>query len=143
MMLPLRPGTMLLGKGRQHVHLCHDPLSDRLVLTLDVPDAPSSCSSSSPLVTVLCGILDVADEGRILGLELSLDGLPTDLRTLLAPLAENKTLYLELDEPQQPRVLRSVPVLVEFHWQPEEPRLMLSFPRRTNDYELLYPSGAT
>ncbi|MCM8746478.1 hypothetical protein NET03_08015 [Thermomicrobium sp. CFH 73360] len=125
------------------MHLCHDPLSDRLVLALDVPDAPSSCSSSSPLVTVLSGILDVADEGHILGLELPLDRLPTDLRTLLAPLLDTKTLYLELEGPQQPRVVRSVPVPVELHWRSEAPRLTLSFPRRTREYELLYPSGTT
>ncbi len=125
------------------MYLCYDPLADRLTLALEIGGAPSSCSLSGPPVTVHRGILDVADHGRILGLELPLDDLPTELRSQLAPFADDETLYLELDEPPQWSVVRSVPILVEFHWQPEESWLMLSFPRRTRDYELLYPSGAT
>jgi len=122
------------------LQLCFDPTSDRLELTLDLaPEAvPASAPGDRVLVEAVPCILDVADEGRLLGIELPTSALPPRLQ----PLARDD-LYIEIEAGATPRVVRSVTVPATISWQPAAGRLVVSIPRRTEHYELLFPSGAT
>ncbi|MCS7257045.1 MAG: hypothetical protein RMJ05_03795 [Thermomicrobium sp.] len=124
---------------------CYDVRDDRIVVVFSVPLAPAPSPTSAPIRAPLTGLLDVGDGGHLLGLEVSLEAASPALWTLLSVLGatESDRFYLELDERSRPRAVRTLPVSVEVRWEPQSARLELSFPRRTEDYEFLFPVGST
>ncbi|MCX7624289.1 MAG: DUF2283 domain-containing protein [Thermomicrobium sp.] len=124
------------------MHLCYDPATDRLILAIRVD--PRDRCGEVPLdlgVAEIPCILDVAGEGRLLGIELRLAALHPSLRCRFA--SPDETLYLELESDTDPRVVRSVVAPGQVRWHPATGRIEVCLPRRTTHYELLYPSGAT
>lgn len=125
------------------MRLCYDPRSDTLELHIDLTPGQVATQSPSTRASVRA-ILDVADAGRLLGVELPVGRLPEPYRSLLQPLAPDGYLYLELDTPAQMSVaLRSIPLTVTLDWDSHAASVRLSFPRRSKTHELLFPSGPT
>ncbi|MCX2727785.1 hypothetical protein OO015_09830 [Thermomicrobium sp. 4228-Ro] len=126
------------------MQVCYDSTTDQLELTLEIAsdNTPTGPTFDRPLTTAVSCILDVADEGRLLGIELALEQVSAPLRALLAPLIGDD-FYVEVERTASPRVVRSVTAPATVSWQPASSHIIVSIPRRTCDYELLFPSGAT
>jgi len=122
--------------------LCYDPTEDVLVLDLELPRhlAPAS----TPEIARARGLLDVTDRGSLAGLEIPLADLPPALAELCRAFADDEeVIYVEIERVAATRQLRTVSVPIGFRWDGEPGRLSLRIPRRTADYELMYPAGAT
>jgi hypothetical protein len=92
------------------------------------------------------GILDVAEKGHLIGVELS--GSPGALRRWLADpggaglttVAADGSAYMELSPPPIGAV-RSVKVLLWTEFDRDDELVAIAIPRRGDGYEISYPSG--
>jgi len=124
------------------MRLCYDPADDVLVLDLELPG--QLARASAPPIAHARGLLDVTEQGSLAGLEISLTDLPPALAELCRALADDdEVTYIEIERVAAARSLRTVTVPIVFRWDGDQARLSLRIPRRTADYELLYPVGAT
>jgi len=121
------------------MQLCYDPTTDRLELTVPLHSAAAAADDEPVAVATIPCILDVGDEGRLLGLELSLRTVSAPLRALIP----GDDIYLEIENAPDPRIVRSVTAPATLMWSPASRQLVVRLPRRTDQYELLFPSGAT
>ncbi|WP_448575925.1 hypothetical protein [Thermomicrobium sp.] len=123
------------------MRLCYDPADDVLVLDLVLP--PQLAPTSIPTIAHARGLLDLTDRGSLAGLEIPLADLPPALAELCRALADDEEVtYVEIERVVATRSFRSVTVPIAIRWDGQQ-RLSLRIPRRTADYELLYPAGAT
>ncbi len=119
------------------MHVCYDPQTDHLVVTIATTPLVERLAERTAALDLTC-ILDVGDEGRLLGIE-----IPVHESSRAGTTAPGEVLYLELESSTDVRVVRSVTAPARLTWYPESSTAILAFPRRTDRYELLFPSGAT
>ncbi len=119
------------------MHVCYDPRTDHLVVTIATTPLVERLAERTLALDLTC-ILDVGDEGRLLGIE-----IPVHESCRADTTAPSDVLYLELESSADVRVVRSVSAPARLTCYPESGTAVLVLPRRTDRYELLFPSGAT
>jgi uncharacterized protein YuzE len=129
------------------LRLRHDAATNALRLTLDGVSG-EVCERTS-----LTGMVDVAANGRLVGIELWSGVGETDLARMLKrwtgdPVAgefvsvdSDGTAYIELTAGGADDTARSSTVLLDIDLNEHSEMLAVSIPRRGTGYEISYPSG--
>lgn len=129
------------------MRLQHDTVRNALRLTLDRETGEVCGRSGFP------GVVDVAANGRLVGIELQAGAPETDLARMLKrwiddPVAgefvsvdADGTAYIELTAGEADESARSSEVMLEVELNEHREMLAVSIPRRGTGYEISYPSG--
>jgi hypothetical protein len=124
------------------MRLAWDGATNLLRLTLS-DDEPAASSVTRP------GTLDVAANGRLVGVELRGSDLPRLLRrwsadpiaTEFTHLSDDDSAYIDLSSGPPENDIRSSEVTVTAELDSETACVALAIPRRGAGYEIAYPSG--
>lgn len=123
------------------MQLTYDRVGNTLRLTLDGDRVAVACSSDVP------GLLDVAANGRLVGLEVAVSDPETLRRWLHDPiscemisLALDGTAYFQLTTGDD-RDSRASEITVRAEYAATGELIALAIPRRGTGYEISYPSG--
>ena len=129
------------------MRLQHDSVRNVLRLTLDGEPGEVCCCAG------LAGMVDVAANGRLVGIELQAGAPEPDLARMLKrwtddPVAgefvfvdADGTAYIELTAGEADESARSSEVMLEVELNEHREMLAVSIPRRGTGYEISYPSG--
>jgi hypothetical protein len=130
-----------------HLKLIHDRHKNALRLTL------ADSAESAKQQVAYPGLVDVAANGRLVGVEVQTGRTHRDLSLMLSrwsqdPVAgefvssePNGTFYIELTAGEVDDSLRSSSVELEVELDDRQEMLAISIPRRGAGYEISYPSG--